>query len=170
MSHKGWKYIFLFFVSCEGNEHFRSRSDYHFWNAHFPQLIIKLKKVNSDDFIVYNAQGCKKISSQENSTKKKSQSTKECSLEIELTEEEEDAEVVWHEKKINLRANDGKEFFLKISFSRQYQLINYEVGLGKIYHLKNISTDLPGADIKTDFKNKILYHSHIGENIIEIEY
>ena len=59
---------------------------------------------------------------------------------------------------------------MKIYFSRKYQPVNFNVGIGIVYHLKNISTNLPDADIKTDYKDKTLYNSYSNENIIEIEY
>ena len=166
MNCKSWKYLFLLFVSCGGNPHFRSRSDYHFWEGKYPKLTVKLNKVGTDDFFICNTKEIQEENSKEKISQAKSK--KECSLEIELVDENPD--LVFLEKNIKVETSDGKEFFIKINFSRQYQLINYEVGIGKIYHLKSVSTDLPGADIKTDYKNKILYNTYVGENTIEIEY
>ena len=158
------KYLFLLIFNC-GNDHLRGRSDYHFIyraNNECPKLKIKFKKVSSGDLFITQLV-------ESDSNRKQSDSNKECSLSLEMREDDNSKEVL-HEKKIKIIDSNGNEFSVKINFSIQYQLLNFHIGLGKIYHLKNISTDLPDADIKTDFKNKILYNTYSKENVVEIEY
>lgn len=158
------KYLFLLIFNC-GNDHLRGRSDYHFIyraNNECPKLKIKFKKVSSGDLFITQLV-------ESDSNRKQSDSNKECSLSLEMREDDNSKEVL-HEKKIKIIDSNGNEYSVKINFSIQYQLLNFHIGLGKIYHLKNISTDLPDADIKTDFKNKILYNTYSNENVVEIEY
>lgn len=158
------KYLFLLIFNC-GNDHLRGRSDYHFIyraNNECPKLKIKFKKVSSGDLFITQLV-------ESDSNRKQSDSNKECSLSLEMREDDNSKEVL-HEKKIKIIDSNGNEYSMKINFSIQYQLLNFHIGLGKIYHLKNISTDLPDADIKTDFKNKILYNTYSNENVVEIEY
>ena len=158
------KYLFLLIFNC-GNDHLRGRSDYHFINREnneCPKLKIKFKKVSSGDLFITQLV-------ESDSNRKQSDSNKECSLSLEMREDDNSKEVL-HEKKIKIIDSNGNEYSVKINFSIQYQLLNFHIGLGKIYHLKNISTDLPDADIKTDFKNKILYNTYSNENVVEIEY
>lgn len=158
------KYLFLLIFNC-GNDHLRGRSDYHFINREnneCPKLEIKFKKVSSGDLFITQLV-------ESDSNRKQSDSNKECSLSLEMREDDNSKEVL-HEKEIKIIDSNGNEYSVKINFSRQYQLLNFCIGLGKIYHLKNISTNLPDADIKTDFKNKILYNTYSNENVVEIEY
>lgn len=158
------KYLFLFFFNC-GNDHLRGRSDYHFIyraNNECPKLKIKFKKVSSGDLFITQLV-------ESDSNRKQSDSNKECSLSLEMREDDNSKEVL-HEKEIKIIDSNDNEYSVKINFAIQYQLLNFDIGLGKIYHLKNISTDLPDADIKTDFKNKILYNTYSNENVVEIEY
>lgn len=154
------KYLFLLLVSC-GNDHLRGQSDYHFLAGKYPKLTVKLKKVGKDDFFITQL-------GESGSNGMQTNSKKECSLDFDLKDENDND--VSHEKEIEIQCSDGREFSIKINFIRQYQLLNFNLGPGKIYHLKNISTNLPGADIKTDYKNKILYSTYRGENVVEIEY
>ena len=159
------KYLFLFFLSC-GNDHLRGQSDYHFIannRNQYPKLEIKLKKVSSNDFYVTQ------LKEESASTSTQTNSKGNTSLNLVLKDEDSDKGNVSCEKNIVVKSSDGKEFYIKITFTRKYQLMNFKIGIGKIYHLKNISTNLPNADIKTDYKNKILYSTY-RENVVEIEY
>ena len=92
-------------------------------------------------------------------------------VKLKLKEDNEgDIEHVTFTKEFKVNYSDGNEYSIKVTFSRQFQLINYYVGIGKIYHIINIETNIPNADIQTDYKNKILYTTYKNENAIEIEY
>ena len=165
------KYLFLFFLNC-GNEHYRGHSDYHFLDLNNnsenknPKLTIKLKKNSSSDEVYVTT--IEEINEEKNKLTSASNS-KGCSLEVELVDND-DIKQVSFEKKLKITCSDGEEYFLNIEFNRKFQLINFDIGPGKVYHLVNVSTNLPNADLKTDCKNKTMYNTYQGENVVEIEY
>ncbi len=158
------KYLFLFFLSCD-NDHLRGHSDYHFLNMDYrscPKLEIKFKKVSPGNSFITQL-------SESDSNCKQANNKKDCSFSLEIKDDDNTKKVL-HDKEIKILCSDGKDYYIKINFSRNYQLVNFYIGIGKIYHLKNISTNLPDADIKTNYKGKILYNSYSNENVVEIEY
>lgn len=161
MKYKIGKFLFLFFLSCEGNEHFRARSDYHFWHGKNPELKIQFKKVSDDNFCIKKAKMV-----DDNSKISISQEMDKTSINLSLEDNEENNKEAKLEKKIQI----NEEYYINLSFLRQYQMINFYNGVGKIFHLIALTTDIPNVDIKTNYKNKILYNTYVGENVIEIEY
>lgn len=159
------KYLFLLVLSC-GNDHLRGQSDYHFIASErnrYPKFEIKLKKVSSNNFFITQLQESTSDSVQANSKG-------DVSLNLELNDEGGDTKKVIFEKDVTVKTSNGEEFNIKIIFTRKFQLMNFNIGIVKIYHLQNISTDIPDADVKTNCKNKILYNTYRGENVVEIEY
>ena len=152
MKYKIGKFLFLFFLSCEGNEHFRARSDYHFWYGKNPELKIQFKKVSDDNFCIQKA----KMIGDDSKT----------SISLSLEDDKENNQEAKLEKKIQI----NEAYYINLSFLRQYQMISFYNGVGKIFHLIELTTDIPNVDIKTNYKNKILYNTYVNENVIEIEY
>ncbi len=172
------KYLLLVVASCKDNDHFRGHSDIHFHYNDYPTLEIKFKKVDKGSHAIVNftqkenSEEKNEISMNCNGDKSRKKDNSQClQVKFKLKENKEgDTGQVVFTKEFKVQADGGKEYSIKVTFSRQFQLINYYVAIGKIYRIINIETDIPGADIQTDYKNKILYKTYKNENTIEIEY